>query len=80
MSRMHSLLFRLKFAFCLYFNIVIAIDVYYVDDSRGYGRRFDGMGGMSAGVSSKVVCFSLYTHHAAFHQGLYCLVILKNLQ
>ena len=39
---------------CFYFNLVFAKNEYYIDDSDGYGRKFDGIGGISGGgVSSE---------------------------
>ena len=43
---------------CFYLNLVFAKNEYYIDDSDGYGRKFDGIGGISGGgVSSEEIKF-----------------------
>ena len=42
-------MFQTSFAICICFNLALAIDLYYIDDSCGYGRQFDGIGGISGG-------------------------------
>ena len=45
---------RILVIVCFYLNLVIAKNEYYIDDSDGYGRKFDGIGGISGGgVSSE---------------------------
>ena len=43
---------------CFYLNLGFAKNEYYIDDSDGYGRKFDGIGGISGGgVSSEEIKF-----------------------
>ena len=43
---------------CFYMNLVFAKNEYYIDDSNGFGRKFDGIGGISGGgVSSEEIKF-----------------------
>ncbi len=41
-------------------SAVVASGAYVLDDSRGLGRRFDGIGGLSAGVSLMVSLSSVH--------------------
>lgn len=45
-------------AFCVCFAVTSAIDIYFINDDVGRGRRFDGIGGISGGGATSKLLIS----------------------
>lgn len=56
---------------------VTLIHCYTVDDSRGVGPQFDGIGGLSAGVcTTTLYCINMLHHSLYTHIGFIKIVTL----